>query len=83
LQQLENENLRSRIEAALENMRPYLHGDGGDVRLHAINEDLSVELELLGSCESCSMSNMTMKAGLEVAIKKAAPEVTSVRLAQI
>jgi Fe-S cluster biogenesis protein NfuA len=77
----ENDNLKERIEAALDSMRPYLQGDGGDVRLHAINDDMSVELELLGSCESCHMSNMTMKAGLEVAIKRAAPEVTSVRVA--
>ena len=79
---LENEDLRQRIEAALETMRPYLQGDGGDVRLHSINEDMSIELELLGSCESCHMSNMTMKAGLEVAIKRAAPEVLSVRVAE-
>lgn len=78
---LDNEDLRKRIEAALDSMRPYLQGDGGDVRLFAINEDMSVELELMGNCESCHMSNMTMKAGLEVAIKRAAPEVTSVRVA--
>lgn len=83
MDQLEKENLIAKIEAALESVRPYLNSDGGDVRLHAINEDLSVELELMGSCESCSMSHMTMKAGLEVAIKKAVPEVTSVRLAQV
>lgn len=74
----ENSSLWQRIEQALESVRPYLRSDGGDVRIHAIHDDFSVELELLGSCESCSMSHMTMKAGLEEAIKKAAPEVVRV-----
>ncbi|HEX2900023.1 MAG TPA: NifU family protein [Bacteroidia bacterium] len=74
----ENSSLCQRIEQALESVRPYLRSDGGDVRIHAIHDDFSVELELLGSCESCSMSHMTMKAGLEEAIKKAAPEVVRV-----
>ncbi len=74
----ENSSLWQRVDQALESVRPYLQSDGGDVRIHAIHEDFSVELELLGSCESCSMSHMTMKAGLEEAIKRAAPEVPRV-----
>jgi Fe-S cluster biogenesis protein NfuA len=74
----ENSSLWQRVEQALDSVRPYLRSDGGDVRIHAIHDDCSVELELMGSCESCSMSHMTMKAGLEEAIKKAAPEVIRV-----
>ncbi|MFN8397285.1 MAG: NifU family protein [Bacteroidia bacterium] len=74
----EYDNLWQRVETALDSVRPYLRGDGGDVRIHAIHEDCSVELELMGSCETCHMSHMTMKAGLEEAIKKAAPEVKRV-----
>jgi Fe-S cluster biogenesis protein NfuA len=74
----ENSNLWKRVEQALESVRPYLRSDGGDVRIHAIHEDCSVELELMGSCETCHMSHMTMKAGLEEAIKKAAHEVVRV-----
>ncbi|MBL0016608.1 MAG: NifU family protein [Bacteroidia bacterium] len=74
----ENSSLWQRVEQALESVRPYLRSDGGDVRIHAIHDDLSVELELMGSCETCHMSHMTMKAGLEEAIKKAAPEVLRV-----
>ena len=71
--------LREKIERALDNIRPYLRTDGGDVRIHSIKEeDFSVEVELLGACESCSMSSMTMKAGIEEAIRKVAPEVSSV-----
>ncbi|HHG83344.1 MAG TPA: NifU family protein [Bacteroidetes bacterium] len=74
----EHKSLTERVEEALETMRPYLNSDGGDVRLHDIREDFIVELELLGNCGSCSMSNMTMKAGLEEAIKRTAPEVRGV-----
>lgn len=73
-----SEDLITRIETALDSVRDYLRSDGGDVRLHQIREDLVVELELLGSCESCSMSNMTMRAGLEQAIRKVAPEILKV-----
>lgn len=72
------EELKIRVESALDTIRPYLKNDGGDVRLHEIREDLVVELELLGSCESCSMSNMTMTAGIEEAIRRVAPEVKEV-----
>lgn len=73
------EDLLSRIEASLENIRPYLKEDGGDVKLVDIDEDHVVLVELLGSCESCPMSPMTMKAGIEEAVKKAAPEVTAIK----
>ena len=72
------EELKNRVETALESIRPYLKNDGGDVRLHHIRQDLVVELELLGSCGSCSMSNMTMTAGIKEAIKRVAPEVKEV-----
>jgi Fe-S cluster biogenesis protein NfuA len=72
------EELRGRVERALDSVRDYLRSDGGDVRITAIRDDLVVELELLGNCGACSMSNMTMKAGIEQAIKQIAPEVTGV-----
>ena len=75
---VEMEALKEKVEGALESMRPYLRSDGGDVRLHAITDDLVVQLELMGSCETCEMSTMTMKAGLEQAIKRVAPEVREV-----
>ncbi|MCZ2355368.1 MAG: NifU family protein [Bacteroidia bacterium] len=71
-------NLIQRVEQALDTVRPHLQSDGGDVRLHQITSDLTVELELLGSCGSCSMSHMTMKAGVEEIIKKLVPEVKKV-----
>jgi Fe-S cluster biogenesis protein NfuA len=71
-------NLKSRIEAALEQIRPYLQADGGDVSLIEITDDKIVKLELHGACKSCSMSMMTMKAGIEESIKRVAPEIKGV-----
>jgi Fe-S cluster biogenesis protein NfuA len=70
--------LQQRIDQALDSIRDYLQSDGGDVRVHRIREDGVVELELLGNCESCAMSVMTMKAGIEQVIMRVAPEVTQV-----
>jgi Fe-S cluster biogenesis protein NfuA len=70
--------LEQKIETALDTIRPYLQSDGGGVRLVDITEEGVVQLELTGACGDCSMSSMTMKAGIEQAIRKAAPEVTRV-----
>ncbi|QRR01816.1 NifU family protein [Dyadobacter sandarakinus] len=66
------------IEQALQSVRPYLHADGGDVRLVELTDDLIVKLELQGSCQSCPMSAMTFRAGLEESIRKAVPQVSKV-----
>jgi Fe-S cluster biogenesis protein NfuA len=67
-----------KIEDALNSVRPFLKLDGGDVELLNIDENNIVTLKLLGACSGCSMSHMTMKAGIEEAIKKILPEVKSV-----
>lgn len=71
-------SLLERVEAALDTIRPYLETDGGNVSIAEITPDNVVKLKLLGSCESCPMSIMTLKAGIEQAIKKAVPEITAV-----
>lgn len=70
--------MREKIEEALNTIRPYLEADGGNVELLEITEDLVVKVELQGACKSCSMSSMTMKAGIEETIRKAVPEITKV-----
>jgi Fe-S cluster biogenesis protein NfuA len=65
------------IEEALESMRPFLRKDGGDVELISY-EDNVVKLKLLGACSTCDISHLTMKAGLEEAIKNMLPEVKEV-----
>jgi len=71
-------SLLEQVEAALDTIRPYLITDGGNVSIEEITPDKVVKLKLLGACGSCPMSIMTLKAGIEEAIKKAVPEVTAV-----
>ena len=70
--------LKNTVNNALDQLRPFLEQDGGDMELVEITEDRVVRVRLLGACRDCSMSAMTMKAGLEEAIKRAAPEVIRV-----
>lgn len=72
-------DLLERVDKAIDAIRPYLAADGGDVRVVEIDENYVVTIELLGACESCPMSPMTMKAGVEEAIKKSVPEITKVQ----
>ena len=71
-------NLTERVEKALDSIRPYLEADGGNVKILEITEEKIVKLELLGSCGSCPMSAMTLRAGVEESIRRAVPEVTAV-----
>ena len=67
-----------RVDEALDSIRPYLEADGGQVRILDIVDEKVVRLELLGACGTCPMSTMTMKAGVEEAIKRAVPEIIKV-----
>lgn len=78
-EKLLKEDLLGRVQEALDSIRPYLEADGGNVKLIEVDADNVVKIELLGACESCPMSPMTMKAGVEEAIKRIAPEVTGVK----
>jgi Fe-S cluster biogenesis protein NfuA len=71
-------SLLERVEAALDSIRPYLETDGGNVSVEEITPENVVRLRLLGSCGSCPMSIMTLKAGIEGAIQKSVPEITGV-----
>jgi len=71
-------SILDKVEAALDTIRPYLLTDGGNVSVEEISAGNVVKLRLLGSCGSCPMSIMTLKAGIEEAIKKAVPEITGV-----
>ena len=71
-------NLVQKVNEAINQLRPYLETDGGDMELVEITPDNVVKVKLLGACSTCSMSTMTLKAGLEEAIKKVAPEIKRV-----
>ncbi len=70
--------IEEKVKDALEQLRPFLNADGGDMEFIEITDDAIVKVRLLGACSDCSMSIMTLKAGLEEAVKKAAPEVKAV-----
>ena len=67
-----------KIEEALTTIIPYLEADGGDIRLVEVTDDMVVKVKLIGACSSCNVSMMTLKNGVEVAIKDVLPEVKEV-----
>lgn len=75
---MENKNHFKTIEAALEEIRPYLQADGGDISLIEVSDDLVVKVKFMGSCVDCPMNYQTMKNGVEKVIKTAVPNVKEV-----
>jgi len=73
-----DEKIINKIEEALSQVRPFLESDGGDIRLIEVTKDYVVKVKLLGACSDCQVSVMTLKAGVEQAIKKVLPEVKEV-----
>ena len=71
-------DITERVERALEGLRPYLEADGGNISLVDVTKDHHVKAELHGACADCQMIHMTMKGGVEQAIRQAAPEVVKV-----
>lgn len=76
-------DLKTRVEAALNGIRPYLEADGGNVQVLEITEERVARLELVGACGSCSMSAMTFRGGIEDAIRRAVPEITRVEAVNV
>ncbi len=70
--------IHEKIKNVLEQLRPYLQADGGDMKLVEITDDYIVKVELQGACGSCPMRTMTLKTGVEGTLKKEVPEVLSV-----
>src|SRR5690554_8228286 len=70
-----SETIKQNVEKALEEIRPFLKSDGGDITLISIEDDKHVKVRLEGACISCNVNQMTLKAGVETTIKKYAPEI--------
>lgn len=70
--------LEKNIEKALEEIRPFLKSDGGDIRLVEIEDGKIVKVELQGACVACNVNQMTLKSGVETTIKKYAPQIEQV-----
>jgi Fe-S cluster biogenesis protein NfuA len=73
-----NPEIIAKIEKAIDGLRPYLEADGGNMTFVELTADNIVKMQLHGSCQNCSMSAMTLKAGIEQAIKNAVPQVVAV-----
>ena len=78
MSELEKTNLIQQVESALDDIRPHLAVDGGDVTVVDITDEMIVRIKWLGACEMCSMSVMTMKAGVEQTVKSRLPQIRSV-----
>lgn len=72
------EQLLVDIDKALDTVRPHLAVDGGDIELVDVTDDMEVHVKWLGNCNGCSMTAMTMKAGIETAIKAVLPQIKGV-----
>jgi Fe-S cluster biogenesis protein NfuA len=75
---MKDEELTNRVNLVIDQLRPYLKNDGGDMELIEITEDKKVRVRLLGACQKCSISPVTLKAGLEESLKVSVPEITGV-----
>lgn len=73
--------LAEKVNEALTELRPFLEADGGDMELVEITDEGVARVQLLGACKDCSMNSMTIKAGLEEAVRRVAPEIIRVEAA--
>lgn len=72
-----NTELYQTVQHALEEIRPFLKSDGGDIELVSIEDDV-VKVRLMGACIACSVNQMTLKSGVESTIKKHVPQIKKV-----
>lgn len=73
-----SEEVRLNVERALEEIRPFLRNDGGDISLISIEDDRLVKVQLEGACVGCSVNTMTLKSGVEMTIKRYVPQIETV-----
>ena len=75
---MEQQQLVEKVEIALDEIRPLLQSDGGDIKLLGIEDGTTVKVQLQGACVGCSVNQMTLKSGVEMTIKKHAPQILEV-----
>jgi len=73
------EEITQKVNLALEEIRPFLHKDGGDISLVSIINDRIVQVQLHGNCVYCTVNQMTLKTGVEMTIKRYVPQIDSVQ----
>jgi len=75
---MNDDELKNKVNIVIDKLRPYLKNDGGDMELIEITDDKKVRVRLLGACQNCSISPVTLKAGLEESLKLSVPEISGV-----
>ena len=71
-------DLKQRVELALDEIRPFLKSDGGDISLVSVEDGKHVKVQLHGACVGCNVNQMTLKSGVELTIKKYLPQIETV-----
>jgi Fe-S cluster biogenesis protein NfuA len=75
---MENQALVERVQSVINQLRPYLQADGGDIEFVELTPDMVVKVKLQGACGSCPHAKMTIKNGVEQTVKKYLPQITAV-----
>jgi Fe-S cluster biogenesis protein NfuA len=75
---MDKSSIVARINTALDNIRPYLNADGGDVIVTELTDDMILKVKLTGACNGCPFSIHTLKAGVEQAVRREVPEIKEV-----
>lgn len=75
---LKGEELKNKVLLALDEIRPFLKNDGGDIKLLGIEDEKLVKVQLMGTCVGCTVNQMTLKSGVEMTVKKHAPQIEKV-----
>ena len=75
---MDSQQIEANVVLALEEIRPFLASDGGDISLVSIENDKKVKVQLHGACVSCTVNQMTLKSGVEMTVKKHAPQIEEV-----
>ena len=73
-----SEEIKDNVQKALDEIRPFLQSDGGDIKLVSIENGTLVKVQLEGACVGCSVNQMTLKSGVEMTIKKHVPQIEKV-----
>jgi Fe-S cluster biogenesis protein NfuA len=78
IKDMNTQQIEEKVLLALDEIRPFLASDGGDISLVSIEDDKKVKVQLHGACVSCTVNQMTLKTGVEMTIKKYAPQINEV-----
>jgi Fe-S cluster biogenesis protein NfuA len=79
---MDKQSILSRVDSAIEILRPYLHADGGDIEIVGLTDEMILELKPIGACKDCHLIDQTMQNGLIDTLRKEVPEVIEIRLIQ-